>query len=150
MKEYLPYNILMVVAIITVGATLLYNLALRDSFSVFVKYEMPAIPEAEQAEVIAVNKSIEPERADGETSQAQNESAAESALTSVTFPIDVNTATEEQLRFIPQVGNVTAQRIVQYRDVLGGYTSLEQLMEIKGISQTSYENISAYLIIATD
>lgn len=147
MKEYLPYNVLMVIAVAAVCLTLFYNLVLRENFSVFVRYEMPAVPEPEQAEVIAVDVSKEEPGETGGTEYPQAAENGESVLTSVTFPIDVNEATEEQLLFIPQVGSVTAQRIVQYREILGGYTSLEQLMEIKGISEKAYENISAYLII---
>lgn len=66
---------------------------------------------------------------------------------SVQFPLELNSATQEQLMFIPKVGNVTSQRIVQYREHLGGYTSLEQLMEIKGIGQGTYDQIAPYLYL---
>ncbi|MDR2931721.1 MAG: helix-hairpin-helix domain-containing protein, partial [Oscillospiraceae bacterium] len=71
----------------------------------------------------------------------------EQDVVSVTFPLDLNTATVDELKFIPQVGDVTAQRIIQYRDHLGGYTQLEQLMEIKGIAEKFFERIEPYLYI---
>lgn len=156
MKQYLPYNVLMVIAVVMAGVTLFYNLVLRESFSVFVRYEMPAIPQPVQAEAVVIDASVADEYRDednyrhGEAELQSGGFAEETALASVTFPLDINKATEEQLQFIPQVGNVTAQRIVQYRDALGGYTSLEQLMEIKGISEKAYANIAAYFIIGTD
>lgn len=151
MKQYLPYNVLMVIAVVMAGLTLFYNLVLRESFSVFVKYQMPAVPQPEQAEPVIVNAGgAADEGISGHSDERpQSEDVAdEDAVVSVKFPIDINKATEAQLCFIPQVGTVTAQRIVQYREVLGGYSSLEQLKEIKGISDKTYENIAAYLIIA--
>ena len=63
------------------------------------------------------------------------------------FPLNINTATQEELTYIPRVGEVISSRIVQYRDVLGGYTSLEQLMEIKGIGEATYLHLSGYLTL---
>ncbi|GAA1282495.1 ComEA family DNA-binding protein [Saccharothrix xinjiangensis] len=48
-------------------------------------------------------------------------------------PLNVNTATKEQLDTLPGVGPVTAQRIVDRRWKQGPFTSLEQLGEIEGI-----------------
>ena len=68
----------------------------------------------------------------------------------VQFPLDLNTATEPELSTIPGVGNVTSQRIIQYREHIGGYTSLEQLMEISGIGEGTFDTISAYLVLEGD
>ncbi|MEU4444492.1 ComEA family DNA-binding protein [Actinosynnema sp. NPDC050801] len=51
----------------------------------------------------------------------------------VTGPLDLNTATKDQLDTLPGVGPVTAQRIVDRRQKRGPFTSLEQLGEIEGI-----------------
>ncbi|MFD1147348.1 helix-hairpin-helix domain-containing protein [Saccharothrix hoggarensis] len=50
-----------------------------------------------------------------------------------TAPLNVNTATKDQLDTLPGVGPVTAQRIVDRRQKRGPFTSLEQLGEIEGI-----------------
>ncbi|MGH3602522.1 MAG: ComEA family DNA-binding protein, partial [Pseudonocardiaceae bacterium] len=50
-------------------------------------------------------------------------------------PIDLNTATLEQLDGLPGVGAVTAQRIVDWRAAHGRFTSVDQLREVSGIGQ---------------
>ncbi|MEV0678131.1 ComEA family DNA-binding protein [Actinosynnema sp. NPDC050436] len=50
-------------------------------------------------------------------------------------PINLNTATKEQLDALPGVGPVTAQRIVERRLKRGPFTAIEQLGEIEGIGE---------------
>ena len=137
MKQYLPYNVLLVVAVASTGFMVFYNLALRESFPVFVSYTMPAAPKPAAPVMLPVETVDEGGFDEGGGSPE-----------SVTFPLDLNLATEAELMYIPQVGNVMSQRIVQYRDVIGGYSSLEQLKEIKGVGDAIFDRISAYLIIA--
>ncbi|MBB5957752.1 competence protein ComEA [Saccharothrix tamanrassetensis] len=51
-------------------------------------------------------------------------------------PLNLNTATKEQLDELPGVGPVTAQRIVERRLKRGPFTSVDQLGEIEGIGDT--------------
>ncbi|GGP42589.1 ComEA family DNA-binding protein [Saccharothrix coeruleofusca] len=55
------------------------------------------------------------------------------APTDETGPVNLNTATEQQLDDLPGVGPVTAQRIIDRRLKRGPFTSVEQLGEIEGI-----------------
>lgn len=145
MKQYLPFNILLVIAVAAAGLMAVYNLAMRETFAVTVSYTLPAVPRTSQE---APNISEGALKYADNTQNAQDDETGENAVVSVTFPLDLNSATENELKFIPQVGNVMAQRIVQYRDELGGYTSLEQLKDIKGVGEKTFETISAYLFIA--
>lgn len=47
--------------------------------------------------------------------------------------VDLNTATAEQLDTLPGVGEVTAQRIVQWRQQHGRFASVDQLQQVPGI-----------------
>jgi len=48
--------------------------------------------------------------------------------------VDINTANAKELaRHLSGVGKVKAQRIVEYREKIGGFVSLEQLLEVKDI-----------------
>ena len=59
--------------------------------------------------------------------------------------IDINTATMEQLQLLPGVGEVTAQRIIDYRTEHNGFTAIEELMEIKGIGEKTFEKMKQYV-----
>ena len=60
-------------------------------------------------------------------------------------PIDVNTATAEQWKSLPMIGDVLSNRIVKYRDKMGGFTSLEQVKKTYGLSDSAYQIILPYL-----
>ncbi|GAB3298700.1 helix-hairpin-helix domain-containing protein [Parasphingorhabdus pacifica] len=49
--------------------------------------------------------------------------------------IDLNTATEEDLHELPGVGEVTAERIVNWRTENGSFTSVDELREVAGIGE---------------
>ncbi|GAA2854332.1 hypothetical protein GCM10010517_12350 [Streptosporangium fragile] len=53
-------------------------------------------------------------------------------------PLDLNTATLEQLEQLPGVGEVLARRIAEFRDAHGGFRAVEQLREVSGIGDRKY------------
>lgn len=61
--------------------------------------------------------------------------------------IDINSASTTTLTRIPGIGNTFAERIIEYRTALGGFYSLEQLQEIKGITNNKFSQILPYLVI---
>lgn len=62
-------------------------------------------------------------------------------------PIDLNRATVSQLRELPGVGPVTADRIVAYRDEHGGFQTAEGLMEVSGIGPRTFERIAPMITV---
>ncbi|WP_232327300.1 ComEA family DNA-binding protein [Herbidospora yilanensis] len=55
--------------------------------------------------------------------------------------VSLNTATVDQLDRLPGVGEVLAQRIVEYRDTNGGFQSIEQLREVEGIGEAKFADL---------
>ncbi len=61
--------------------------------------------------------------------------------------IDINLASASTLTRIPGIGDVFAERIIEYRNSLGGFASLEQLYEIKGITVNKFSKVLPYLVL---
>ncbi|KAB8287672.1 competence protein ComEA [Bifidobacterium ramosum] len=55
--------------------------------------------------------------------------------------IDLNTATSAQLQTVKGIGPVTAERILAHRDRIGRFTSVDQLLDIKGIGAKTLAKI---------
>jgi competence protein ComEA len=73
-----------------------------------------------------------PERAGRGAAAAPGAAAADPAEGQ---PLNLNTATLEQLDTLSGVGPTTAQKILDYREELGGFSSIEELGEIPGIGE---------------
>ncbi len=59
--------------------------------------------------------------------------------------LNINTATKEQLMDLPGIGDVLAQRIVDYRSNHGPFSHISQLTAVEGIGEKTLENISDYI-----
>lgn len=70
---------------------------------------------------------------------------ASSQISSKVIPatdtININTASVEELHRIPNVGESTARRIVEYREQYGPFSRTEDLMQIRGISDERFREI---------
>jgi competence protein ComEA len=60
-------------------------------------------------------------------------------------PVNINTATANQLMQIKGIGEVLAQRIIDFRTTNGNFKALEELMLIKGIGEATFEKIKPYV-----
>lgn len=80
----------------------------------------------------------------------QGESSTENRTTTemnVSLPLNINTCTYEELLSIEDIGAARASAIMEYRDVIGSYTAVEQIKDIEGIGDSLYEKISPYLYV---
>ena len=65
----------------------------------------------------------------------------------VSFPLNINTATAQQLEALPGIGPTYAQRIIDYRNTHGPYTSPSQLLNVSGIGEKRLAAIWDYITI---
>ena len=59
--------------------------------------------------------------------------------------LDLNRATEEQLRWVPGEGPGTARQIVQYRKVHGDFKTLVDLQKVPGLGAKKYDKMVSHL-----
>lgn len=58
-----------------------------------------------------------------------------------TWAIDINTATELELaNELYGIGKIKAKRLVEYREKIGGFIAIEQIMEVKGIGPKIFQH----------
>jgi competence protein ComEA len=62
-------------------------------------------------------------------------------------PVDLNTATAEQLDTIPGIGPVTAQAILAWRTEHGGFTTVQQLLDVSGIGDATLAEMIPYVYV---
>ncbi|WP_295580348.1 helix-hairpin-helix domain-containing protein [uncultured Oscillibacter sp.] len=67
--------------------------------------------------------------------------APQEALQADLGPLDLNTATAEELTVLPGIGEVLAARIVAYREDHGPFGAVEELMEVSGIGPATLEGL---------
>lgn len=61
-------------------------------------------------------------------------------------PLDLNTATREQLEEVPFMTSIIAKKIVDYRTKNGNLKSKRELLKIDGISQEYYDKVKVFLV----
>lgn len=61
--------------------------------------------------------------------------------------VNINTATAEELQLLPRVGPALATRIVEFREANGRFSSVEELMRVRGVGERSFENLRPYLSV---
>jgi competence protein ComEA len=67
------------------------------------------------------------------------------AAASSASPVNVNTATMDELISLPGIGEKRAQAILDMRKQKGGFKSVDELTEVKGIGPANLEKLRPYL-----
>ena len=63
----------------------------------------------------------------------------------VSYPLNLNTASAEELATIDGLSEKTALEIVLYREEIGAYSDVGEIMNIKGIGKATYYKVAPYL-----
>lgn len=59
--------------------------------------------------------------------------------------ISINAANLKELITLPGIGEVSAQRIIDYRNTIGVFLETADLMDVKGIGPSKYEKLKSYI-----
>jgi competence ComEA-like helix-hairpin-helix protein len=68
-------------------------------------------------------------------------------LPTLIFPLNINTATLEQLQQLPNIGPTLAQAIINYRDSHGPFTSIDQMRNVAGIGPKTFDGIQSLITV---
>lgn len=83
-------------------------------------------------------------------SESKPESATkpkEDPVPEISFPLSLNDANEEELRALPEIGTVLAAAIIEYRNRIGAFTSVEQLLDVPGIGEGKLSAIRPFIYL---
>jgi len=84
---------------------------------------------------------------DGDEQVVVVERMAAASLLALGLPLDINTVRPDDLKLIPGVGEVLAENIVAWRERIGRFEKLDQLMEVKGIKEKKLSKLRPYLYV---
>lgn len=60
-------------------------------------------------------------------------------------PININSSSKADLIRLPGIGETYAQRIIEYRETNGDFTSVDDLVKVKGIGKRTLEKIKPFI-----
>lgn len=121
-------------------------LLVMSGILIYVSLSTPGVYKESETTAIQISSSTEAATNSAKSAGSASKSSDNSAM-AVSYPINLNTATVEELVSIDGLGESRASAIIEYRDYLGGYTSVEQIKEISGIGDATYAKLAPYLTV---
>lgn len=76
---------------------------------------------------------------DGDTSDGASEISSDK--------LNINEATADELASLPGIGDVLAERIIEYRASNGAFSSTEEIMNVYGIGESKFDAIKDYITV---
>jgi competence protein ComEA len=72
---------------------------------------------------------------------------ADAATPALTGVVNVNTATSDELQLLPGIGEARAKAVIALRKQRGGFKSVDELLEVKGVGEAGLERLRPYVRI---
>lgn len=143
--ERIALLVVMVVVVITVGMNVLLNKstvpAPGNHQAILEEFERKsALIKEKEGEMQAKYSGIQEVELKGSEVMNTNDKKAASSQ-----KINLNTATRSELESLPGIGSTYAQRIIDYRETNGGFSSVEELVEVKGIGDKTLEELKPFI-----
>jgi len=101
-----------------------------------------------EANDLAINRSILLEDQDVIIIPSMNDMDATSGSQNTSGSlININTASSSELERLPNIGPATAQAIINYRDNTSSFLSIEDIMNVPGIGESTFEAIKDLITV---
>jgi competence protein ComEA len=75
--------------------------------------------------------------------------APTAAVKAAAEKVDLNAAGVDELTAVPGIGPATAKSILELRQRKGRFSSLDDLLEVRGIKEKRLKQLSKYLVVPT-
>ncbi|MBQ9799287.1 MAG: helix-hairpin-helix domain-containing protein [Thermoguttaceae bacterium] len=105
-------------------------------------------------EIIETSVKTAPSVADATAPTAVNvdaKTAADATVPSaetLAFVVELNSASKAELTNLPRVGETLAERIIERREELGGFRSVDDLLGVKGIGEKTLDKMRPFCVVA--
>ena len=106
----------------------------------WIGWAQPIVPDREDK---LVAESIEGSKIESPSSVAAPKRSHKGLL-------DLNQATDQDLDSLPGIGPKLAERIMEYRQSVGAFHSLDELRAVKGIGKKKFERIRPLVTVTSD
>lgn len=94
---------------------------------------------------VAVNANVFPSEIISTSSVSSAASEAEEKEEE--YPINLNTASKEELMLLPEIGETRAEAIIEYRESHGGFFTKDELMNVKGIGEAIFNGLKDLITV---
>lgn len=64
--------------------------------------------------------------------------------------VNINSATEDQIAFLPGIGPKLAKEVVSYRTTSGGFKTIEDIKRVSGVGEKKFEKIKDFIVVEGD
>lgn len=134
-------KILIIIALIFCAGILFYNAFFIPDISIpSVVYVNSTDDASEEAE--AENST------DTNTESSSSDTSASSKTTSSSTKVNINTATEKELdENLTGIGPAIAKRIIEYRNTIGKFSSIEEIKNVSGIGEKTFEKFKDMICV---
>lgn len=100
----------------------------------------------------ALNQAVEEAKSQQTTTTTTSKSTssvkgASTSSNQVSGKVNLNSASASQLDSLPGIGATYAQRIIDYRNANGGFKSIEEIKNVKGIGDATFNKMKDLITI---
>lgn len=110
--------------------------AVFEEISPYIYVESPFYPEDDEDETAAE---------DTEDADESVEIVGEEALAEQIYPININTATKEELMLLPDFNETVADEVIRFREMAGGFRNINELLYIKSLTRSQAAGLKDYI-----